>query len=63
MLQVRKLVQKVIKKDSFHYRKFTDQTVAKEGETTLARNTMPFDLDAIAKGMSHIFFACFCIYF
>ncbi|KAK7493304.1 hypothetical protein BaRGS_00015430 [Batillaria attramentaria] len=48
--QVRKLVQKVIVKESFHYRKLCDQLQAKEGETAQPRATVPYDLDVIARG-------------
>ncbi|KAL8587387.1 hypothetical protein ACOMHN_062121 [Nucella lapillus] len=48
--QVRKLVQKVLARESFHYRRVCDQPLVKEGETAPDRGLLPVDLDALAKG-------------
>ncbi|XP_076450064.1 cell division cycle and apoptosis regulator protein 1-like isoform X2 [Babylonia areolata] len=48
--QVRKLVQKVLIRESFYYRKLCDQPMVKEGETAPDNNLLPIDPDVLAKG-------------
>lgn len=47
--QVRKLTQKVVTKESFHYRKLCDQP-AKEGEPTAEQGQQSLDVDSLARG-------------
>jgi hypothetical protein len=51
-VQVRKLIGKVVSRESFHYRRLTDMPMAKEGEPAPDRNLLPFDLETIARGQS-----------
>ncbi|XP_025107133.1 cell division cycle and apoptosis regulator protein 1-like isoform X3 [Pomacea canaliculata] len=50
--QVRKLVQKVLARECFHYRKMTDVPQARDTEVAMATTICPCDMEAVARGNS-----------